>query len=336
MALRKAGALALCAALLGASAQNPMQLLREAADANAHLSYTGQVQHVDFGKSRANAVLFRIEHRAPDLTRRWYLAPDSVYGDSIVNRGDMSYDVDTHAHRIIVSHNDSLSDQVALDDNFGLLERNYRPVLGPGGSVAGRKAIEVILVNRYTGQTVMRVEIDAQTKLVLQKERYSSSGSVTHQIRFENIQYTNNIPLALFTVPSSGYVRMQGVNREPPEDSLQKGVSRAGFKARWPRFLPEGFVPVAAGVSTVKGIQTLHLLYSDGLRTISLFENARGAAVDMSHFAVHSARLGANTARYVEDGPTTLVAWHDDRLHYALVGAISHDELLHIAASVAP
>src|SRR5437667_5974978 len=124
MPIRRAAplALALAALLTGAAQRNdPAQLLRQAVDAYSKLSYVGQIQNVDFGTSRANAVLFRIEHRAPNFTRRWYLAPASLYGDSIISRGTMEYDVDVHKSRIVVARNNALDDQVALDDNFGLL-----------------------------------------------------------------------------------------------------------------------------------------------------------------------------------------------------------------------
>lgn len=309
-------------------------LLREAVLAYTKYSYVGQVQNTDFGKSRADAVLFRIEHRAPDMTRRWYLAPESLYGDSIISRGDASYDIDPHTKRIIVMHDDAIDDQIAMDDNFGLLLHNYRAVIGPDDNVAGRRAIDVLLINKYTGETVMRIAIDAQTKLVLQKDRYSPSGSIAHQMRFEQIRFTNAIPTALFTVPTTGYTRKEGPSHGNPSNDLQAVVRTAGFQAIGPKYLPDGFLPVAGDVADIKGVRTLHILYSDGLRTISLFENARGAAVDLSKYTVHTTKVKSGTAQYVEDGSTTLLTWSSGSHHFALVGEISRAELVRIASSV--
>lgn len=340
---RIAGAvLAAAAALLGsalpgaASAQDGSQLLRDAVAAYSKYSYIGQVQNIDFGTNRADAVLFRIEHRAPDETRRWYLAPESLYGDSIISRGDTNYDVDPAKKRVIVVRDDALDDQVAQDDNFGLLLNNYRAVIGPEDNVAGRRAISVLLVNKYTGETVMRIALDAQTKLVLQKERYSPTGSVSHQMRFENIRFTNDIPAQLFDVPGKGYTRKEGPSHGLPSNDLQALVRAAGFKALGPKYLPEGFLPIAGDVSEIKGVRTLHLLYSDGLRTVSIFENARGAAVNMSQFTIHQTKVRTQPAQYVVEGPTTLLAWAQDNLHFAMVGEISRDEMLRIASSIAP
>src|SRR5579884_3411072 len=186
-----------------ADAQDATQLLRDAVNAYEKYSYTGQVQSIDFGNNRAVAVLFRIEHRAPDLTRRWYLAPESLYGETIISSGDTSYDVDSGHKRIVVIKDDAIDDQVAEDDNFGLLLHIYRAVMGADDNVAGRRAYSVLLVNKYNGATVMRISIDAQTKLVLAKDRYATSGSVSHQTHFENIRYVSSLPRDLFLVPAT-------------------------------------------------------------------------------------------------------------------------------------
>jgi negative regulator of sigma E activity len=335
MSIRRAApaALALAALLTGAAQRtDPAQLLRQAVDAYGKLSYVGQIQNVDFGSSHANAVLFRIEHRAPDFTRRWYLAPDSLYGDSIVIRGSMEYDVDVHKSRIVVARNNAIDDQVALDDNFGMLLRNYKAVMGPDTSVAGRRAVQVLLVNKYTGETVIRLALDAETKLVLEKDRFGSNGTVTNQMRFEQIRYTA-VPPQVFDVPS-GFTHVRGQDEGIPSNDLQALVKSAGFRALGPKYLPEGFLPIAGEVNTVKGVRTLHLLYSDGLRTISLFENARGAAVDMSHYAAHATKMQSNDAQYVQDGAMTLLAWNKGGLYFALVGELSLTELTRIGGSV--
>jgi anti-sigma factor RsiW len=113
-------------------------------------------------------------------------------------------------------------------------------------------------------------------------------------------------------------------------------VKTAGFQGRYPKYLPDGFTPIAGDVSDIKGIRTLHLLYSDGLRTLSLFENSRGAAVDLSRYKAVDTRFEDHNAQLVEDGPTRLLAWEESGLHFALVGELGRTELQHIAASVVP
>lgn len=332
------GALLACIGFLTGSAlaaDSPTGLLREAMTAPQRVSYVGEMQMLRFGNNKSEASIYRIEHRAPNLTRRWYLAPQDLYGDSIISRGEDAYSIDVQRNRIVVTHDDAIDDQVAEDDNFALLMRNYRAVFGPDEMVDGRPVRVVLLTNKYTGETTMRLHIDVQTKLVLEKEQFASNGSIVTQTRFEHVRYTNQIPPAIFDIPKNMSV-VTGASRGLPSSNLQRLVTTAGFNARGPRYLPDGFVPVAGDVIDIKGIRTLHLLYSDGIRTVSLFENAKGAAVDLTGYHAKPTRVENHDANYVEEGPTTLLAWFESGLHFALVGELGRDELEKIADSVVP
>lgn len=327
-----------CLATASAAQGNPRpeQLLRAAVNAPNHVSFVGQVQTISYGQSRSEAEVYRIEHDAPEATRRWYIAPQSLYGDSMVSRGSTIYDIDVKHNRVIVSKDDAIDDQVTLDDNFGLLLHNYRAVMGPNDSVAGRVALTVLLVNKYTGQSALRIWIDAEKNLVLQKEQYAGNGAITSSMRFEAVRFVADLPDQVFQVPNAGYERVKGANHGIPSNDLAGVVRTAGFPARFPRTIPHGFVPVTGDVTEIRGVRSLHLLYSDGVRTISLFENAKGAAVDLNHFRPHDVSFQSHNGQVVEDGPTTLLAWAESGLHFALVGDLSPNELTKIAASVAP
>lgn len=306
-------------------------------NAPSRISYAGRLENVRFGRSRSEATIYRIEHRAPALTRRWYLAPQSLYGDWIVMRGNQSYNVDVRHRQVIVSKNEVVDDQMALADNFGLLMSNYHALLGPSETIAGRPTTAIALMNRYTGQITMRVWIDKQTHLLLEKETYAPNGAVIGYLRFDQIRYTNDLPPAIFETPSlSGFEVVQGLSQGALSKDVQAIARTAGFQARSPKYLPDGFLPVAGDVSDIKGIRTLHLLYSDGIRSVSLFENNRGAAVDLSGYRVQATRFEDHDAQYVQDGPTTLLTWAETGLHFALVGDLSRNELARIAASVVP
>lgn len=93
---------------------------------------------------------------------------------------------------------------------------------------------------------------------------------------------------------------------------------------------------IGGDVSDVSGVRTLHLLYSDGLRSISLFENATGAAADFGSLHPTKVPFDGHQGQYVEDGPTTLLTWKEKNLYFALVGDLMRNELVEIAKSVVP
>jgi negative regulator of sigma E activity len=299
------------------------------------VSYVGEVQVLRIGSERSDAAVYRIEHLAPNLTRRWYLAPQDLYGDSIISRGETTYSIDVKQERVLVSHDSQIDDQIALDDNFGVLMANYTASYAPDQTVDARPVHVVLLTNRYTGEITERVLIDAKTDLVLERLQYAANGSLIAQTRVEQIRYTGSIPPDIFALPK-GLRRVAGTSRALPSSDVAQVISQAGFPASTPKYLPEGFTPIAADVIAIKDVPTLHVLFSDGIRTVSLFQNDKNAAIDLSRYRVSNTTVGSAGARYVEDGPTTLLAWaHGDR-HYALVGELPLKELEKIAASVLP
>jgi negative regulator of sigma E activity len=322
------------AASASESTETALLLLHAAVEAPTHVSFVARVELVEIGMhGGSEASIFRVEHRAPDLFQRWYVAPRSLYGDSTISRGDDVYSIDTHDKRITVTQHEAYGLHFGWARNLGLLTQNYRAVSESDQTVAGRPVDVIRLVNRYSGATTMRLWIDEKTNLMLRREVYAPDGSVLLQMHFDSVRFTNDIPASAFELPH-GYTVVKGPSRGQASDNPYTLIAHAGFKPRAPHYLPEGFVGVGADLADEKGVHILHLLYSDGLRTVSLFENAKGAAVDTSGFRTTDVTVGGITMAAIEQGATTMLAWSDAGLHYALVGDLSRDDLEKIAASI--
>jgi negative regulator of sigma E activity len=136
-----------------------------------------------------------------------------------------------------------------------------------------------------------------------------------------------------FAVPRD-YANENGPTFATPSDDPHAVTASAGFAAREPKFLPDGFSPVEGSIVTMRGVRTLHVLYSDGLRTVSLFENDAASAINMNGLHRQVTTIGGGPADYAESGPMTLLAWRDRSLHYALVGELEITELKRIAVSI--
>ena len=313
------------------------QLLRQGMEAPRTVSYVGQLETVRFSSSRANATIVRIWHLAPTMTRRWYLAPEGLYNDYIITRGSSSYQFDTKKSEVQISHNPVLDDQVAAEDSLSRILTNYRATIAPGDIIAGRPTTSLILVNKFTGERVMRLWLDTKTHLVLRKEEYHGNGAVASETRFEDLRYTNAIPRELFSTDApTGFVQVAGRDYAMPSADIERVIHAAGFAPVEPTNLPQGFKLASGDATTVNGVRTLHLTYSDGLRTLSLFENATGAAADFGALRPLTIQFEGHDAQYVEDGPTTLLTWKEHGLYFALVGDLLRSELLEIAKSVVP
>jgi negative regulator of sigma E activity len=306
-------------------------------EAPRSVSYIGQLETVRFSSNRANATIVRIWHLAPSMTRRWYLAPEALYNDYIITKGSSSYQFDTKRSELKISHSPVLDDQVAAEDSLNRILANYRASVARGDSIAGRPTTSLILVNKFTGERVMRIWLDTQTHLVLKKEEYHGNGAVASDTRFEELRYTNAIPTAMFSTDApAGFIRVAGRDFAMPSADIERVIHEAGFTPIKPTSLPQGFALASGDATTINGVRTLHLTYSDGLRTLSLFENATGAAADFGALRPQSIQFEGHSAQYIEDGPTTLLTWKEHGLYFALVGDLLRSELVEIAKSVAP
>jgi negative regulator of sigma E activity len=327
--------------VLALTAQAPSphadELVRAATEAPKRISYVGEVQSTRWGASQAFSTIVRIEHKAPSDTRRTYLAPQSVYGEYTIARGSKTFDFDVIHQTVATIENLAADNAVAYNNNVALVFANYTAVEGPGEAVAGRTAQTVSLINRHTGERMMRLWIDAQTKIVLAKESYHSDGSLATRMRFDEIRYTGDIPDGIFStdVPA-GFSALPSRHFGQPSTDIAAAVRNAGFTPVGPRYLPEGFSLISADTSVIKGVKSLHLLYSDGLRNLSLFQNASDAAADFGSLKPTTTSFEGHEAQYVKDGPTTLLAWREHGLAFALVGDLDVKEFVEIAISVIP
>jgi negative regulator of sigma E activity len=299
----------------------------------ANVSYTGVVEVVRIGTHDAEADVYHVEHRAPNLTRRVYSAPAALAGDAVVSKGDVLFSVDPSHHEVVESRNDAVTDPRALDAEYTLLVRNYRVVRKGDESFDGRPTIDLALVNRYTGRTTVLVRIDAQRKIALDRQEFAPNGSLVDEKRFEMIQYSTQVPTADFSLPKAYPIVQSSAFGQPPE-LPERIVAQAGFAARAPSPLPGGFAPVEGDMVVMQGVRTVHLLYSDGIRTFSLFENAQASRLDAEHLQTQSVRVGDRNAEYTEDDTDSLLAWSDGTLHYTLVCEAGLVNLPHLATAI--
>jgi negative regulator of sigma E activity len=308
-------------------------LLAAAVSAPLNVSYTGIVEELRIGGHAAEASVYRIEHLAPDRTRRLYTSPSRLSGDAIVSKGDLIFSIDAKRRRIVETQNKAIDSPMAVDADFALLDRNYRMIRKSDEVFDGRRTIDLVFVNKYSGRPTVLLRIDAASKLMLDKEEFASDGALVDELRFEEVRFTSSIPRSDFGLPA-GYSVVQGPLFGTPSGHPDQIVRDAGFAAWEPRALPDGFAPVEGDLVQLHGVRTVQLLYSDGVRTVSLFENVKSSMVDLKRLQPQAVRVGAGTAQYADDGETSLLAWSEGDLCYTLVGELGLVDLQRIAQSI--
>jgi outer membrane lipoprotein-sorting protein len=330
-------ALLACSAMpAGAGTQNDadMPLLSQVLAAPATVSYSAIVEVVRIGNGAAVSSVYRIEHRAPDLTRRTYSSPARFFGDSQIVKGNVEYSIDATNRRIVATRGDgAVTAGPALRDREALIRANYRTAWHHNGTFGGRPTIDALLVNKHTDRPALFVRIDRDTKIVLDKQEFAPGGAMVGETRLDQIRYASVSP-AVFDLPK-GYAIVQPQQLNGTANDPDRVVRSAGFAARKPP-LPDGFSPLDGDLIELHGIRTVTLLYSDGIQTVSLFESATAVTPDMAPLHPDALTIGGHPAQYAEDGTVALLTWNDGTLYYTLVGELAKAELQHLATAITP
>ncbi|MHC4116213.1 MAG: hypothetical protein ACYSWO_01775 [Planctomycetota bacterium] len=110
--------------------------------------------------------------------------------------------------------------------------------------------------------------------------------------------------------------------------TLSKAVETMGFDLVSPLRLHPGYI--LDEIRSIEGRDAVHLLYTDGINTVSLFEQPLEAehglgAQDFREYAV-----------YGNEGPVggTILAWKDEALSYVLIGDTQISQLMDMAQSI--
>jgi len=265
----------------------------------------------------------------------WFVAPADAYGRLIVSNESLTYQYEPKTATVFSDAWSQSSPGVTLDLDVGKVVKNYIVEQGPSENLAGRQAIEVSLVSKYTGALAERLWLDARTKLVLRRETYNADGSLETKTEFDSVRFVNDLPKSLFdlTVPAGMQVKQGTTYGSQGLDAaaVQSGVH---FRIVSPQALPDGFSLEKTSLGTQGGVATIQLLYTDGLRDFSVFENdtSRLPALDSSA----SIDVGDAVGESANIAGETLVSWNVGGLNVTMVGDFTPKELAKIGASIVP
>jgi outer membrane lipoprotein-sorting protein len=309
----------------------------QAVDADDHVSYSGTVTSVAYDSDHAVSTVAHIDHQAPHSWRIWYMAPADAYGRLIVSDEQRTYQYEPSLNRVISHDWYASAPGVAVPVDTTTVLRNYSIEIGPASSIAGRAAHSLTLVSRHTGILAQRIWVDDKTKLILRRENYNSDGAVTEETSFDSIRLGTSFPSGLFamTVPK-GMTLVPGFDYGRSTQDTADMLRVASFHFAEPKYLPDGFSLVSGSVTTHEGVQTIQLVYGDGLRTFSLFENATARMPSFDETAPKPLLVGSASAEFADVAGQTLVSWNAGGLNLTLVGDLSEKESATIGASIHP
>lgn len=229
----------------------------------AEYDFRGSFVHVVDG----NAETLNIVHRVDDGVIRERISPSDGEGREILRNGDIVRTVIPDKQRIVQEELHGASTTLAGPFNYSEELGNYYEMKTfPKGNIAGRdtQVIQIQARDRY--RYSYRLSVDSETGLPLKVQIRDGQDDIVELVLFTEIDYVDAIASAelesVIDTRDFSWVRPIKAEFEAAGDELW-GVNR----------LPDGFHLSVAKRSLLAGSEypVQHLVYTDGLATVSVF-----------------------------------------------------------------
>jgi sigma-E factor negative regulatory protein RseB len=269
---------------LDASAQDVRSWLERMSRAVEELNYEGTFIHV-IGR---RAEMLHIVHRNDngDVAER-INAVDGA-GPEIVRQRDRVQCILPDRQVVLLEQTREANPLVATLPVYSAeLEANYVLMSYQKGNIASRPTQVVGIKPKDAFRFGYVLWLDQETALPLKSQVRDENGEVVEQILFTEFEILDEIPDSALasTIDTEGFTWF----REPVQ------TSEAPDYSAWHATLPEGFELSAAARRRIAGSEypVEHLVYTDGLATVSVFIEDPNSATEVGEGYI---RLGSTSA----------------------------------------
>jgi negative regulator of sigma E activity/anti-sigma factor RsiW len=200
-----------------------------------------------------------------------------------------------------------ISSRVVDEELLALLVRNYQLSATRGASVAGRNATLVTAIPDGSYPAAARWWVDDATGIVLWQETYDGNGSVDLSYGFTSVSVSRRDSILEHLPPRLA------VPRTSTSLSISSAAELGASGWSSPRKLADLSL-VRLRSDRAGNPDALHLIYSDGLTTVSVFEQ-RGQLTTSPPASQWDASLGA----YVRRGASDVATWQSGDLVFTVV-----------------
>jgi len=261
------GALLAALPLRSFGADDPRDWLQKMNQALATRNYDGTFFHLSEGRVETMRIVHRV--RAGHVTERLQSLDGS--GREFVRNNDELTCYLPDQHTVLVEPRPEHGPFLGSLPQFGAdVNEFYRIESLPATHILGRAARVIAVTPKDQYRFGYRLWLDEKTAMPLKTQLCDSSGQVIEQIFFARLDMPESIPDSDLA-PSVRTDGMRWVRQGPSQDSAPPALS--AYRASE---LPPGFRLTVAGAQTIGGatVPASHLVYSDGLATVSVFVEA--------------------------------------------------------------
>jgi sigma-E factor negative regulatory protein RseB len=276
------GALALGLPQRSRGAEDPRDWLEKMNHALATSNYDGTFFHLTDGRVETMRIVHRV--KAGRVAERLQSLDGS--GREFVRNNDQLTCYLPDQHTVLVEPRQDRGPFLGSLPRFGAdADEFYRIESLPPTHVLGRAARVIVVNPKDQFRFGYRLWLDEKTAMPLKTQLCDSRGQVIEQILFARLEMPENIPDSDLA-PSVHTEGMRWVRQGPANDNALAAL--AAYRASQ---LPPGFHLTVTGAQTLgeATVPATHLVYSDGLATVSVFIEAERDAKSV-------AEVGAGTS----------------------------------------
>jgi outer membrane lipoprotein-sorting protein len=267
---------------LGAGQNNPAYaVLRRAAQADKTIPVIGEQYTTLFGNRSITSTQTIYRDGSGDY-RCEYHSPQSLDGEIIVSRPDISWHYLPRSHELKVGKGRPHAGQLAVGGMVAAF-KSGRAIASLAGqdAVAGRVTDVVMITSSGSGPGgSAKLWIDQQTGILLRTDVSGADNQPISSTYFSSITPNAQFPVGTFDQPQvPANTASTATNQQPILNHIPTDAE-AGFHVLTPTYIPAGYSLVFGRVFQVMGRSAISIRYRGNLSTLSVFEapmpNPRG------------------------------------------------------------
>ncbi|HNP34632.1 MAG TPA: MucB/RseB C-terminal domain-containing protein [Woeseiaceae bacterium] len=249
------------------AAESPKEWLERMAHATQSTDYEGTVVRISGGK----AEVLKVVHSVADGVVREKLIAQEGDGLEIIRNGNEVHCIIPGKRSVLIEEwNDQSTLFTTLPSRKISFGSEYDVRIVTEGRVAGRKSLTLAIKPHDQYRYEHRIWLDAETAFPLQTQLIDAAGDAIEQVKFADISLGNPIPSSALS-PTNSTENFTWYN--PPARSVKREI-----ESEWEcDELPIGFELVSVQQEQMPGSDEVvtHMLYSDGLASVSVFVAAK-------------------------------------------------------------
>ncbi len=269
-----------------------------------------------------------------DKSRREFLSPPPLAGRTTINDGTTIWRYEPHLRKVFTRLAPRLElEKEKFKSDLALLLENYEVNFSAGDEIADRKTYVIHLKPKSGAGNSKKIWIDKEYGLTLKTERYAPKGKLISLSYYAEINFSSPLDETLFKFKAPPHIDIIAEAPEREFKSLADIEKNIKFKFVIPTYIPEGYIFRGASLLKVKDRAILHLKYTNGMSTVSLFEWPI-KRIAFPSFLGREPKVAIPTDDSLGELKLQLLKGKSKDINYILVSDISPKELKKIATSL--